>query len=92
MYQIIDYKNTGKTSRLLLLAKEHNGLIVCANPERLREKALFFGIVGIDFVSYEEYFHNDFSTRMIFIDDISAFLNHFDINIKGFTATKEPIV
>jgi hypothetical protein len=32
MYRIIDGRGTGKTSRLMLLAKENNGVIVCANP------------------------------------------------------------
>jgi hypothetical protein len=39
MYRIIDGRGTGKTSRLLLLAKEHDGIVVCAYPEWMREKA-----------------------------------------------------
>ena len=39
MYRIIDGRGTGKTSRLLLLAKENNGIVVCAYPEWMREKA-----------------------------------------------------
>ena len=33
MYRIIDNRGTGKTSRLLLLAKENNGIIVCKRPD-----------------------------------------------------------
>ena len=32
MYRIIDTRASGKTSRLMLLAKENNGVFVCANP------------------------------------------------------------
>lgn len=41
MYRIIDGRGTGKTSRLMLLAKENNGVIVCANPQKMREKQKF---------------------------------------------------
>ena len=43
MYRIIDGRGTGKTSRLMLLAKENNGVIVCANPQKMREKAEVYG-------------------------------------------------
>ena len=39
MYRIIDGKGTGKTGRLLLLAKENDGIVVCANPTKTREQA-----------------------------------------------------
>ena len=55
MYRIIDKRCSGKTSRLLLLAKENNGIVVCRNPERMREKAYGYGLTGIDFVSYEDF-------------------------------------
>ena len=32
MYRIIEGRGTGKTSRLMLLAKEADGVIVCSNP------------------------------------------------------------
>ena len=53
MYRIIDGRSTGKTSRLLLLAKENNGIVVCAYPEWMKEKAYKYGLVGIDFISYD---------------------------------------
>ena len=58
MYRIIDGRSTGKTSRLLLLAKENNGIVVCAYPEWMKEKAYKYGLVGIDFISYEEFIDN----------------------------------
>jgi hypothetical protein len=35
MIRIIDGRGTGKTSRLMLLAKEHNALFVCDNPDAM---------------------------------------------------------
>ena len=58
MYRIIDKKGTGKTSRLLLLAKENNGIVVCAYPDWMREKAYKYGITGIDFISYDDFIKN----------------------------------
>lgn len=55
MYRIIDGRGTGKTSRLMLLAKENNGIIVCANPAKMREKAEIYGIVGLEFLSYKDF-------------------------------------
>ena len=40
MYRIIDKRSSGKTSRLMLLAKENNGIIVCRNPKAMEEKAM----------------------------------------------------
>jgi len=54
MYQIIDKRGSGKTSRLMLLAKENNGILVCGNPYAMREKAHAYGLTGFDIVSYRE--------------------------------------
>ena len=49
MYRIIDGRGTGKTSRLMLLAKDTNSVIACANPYAFEQKAKAYGIIGIDF-------------------------------------------
>ena len=54
MYRIIDGRGSGKTSRLMLLAKENNAALVCSNPRAMEAKAHAYGIVGIDFMSYED--------------------------------------
>ena len=89
MKQIIDDRSTGKTSRLFLLAKESKGIIVCKNPDAMREKAIGYGIVGIDFISYKDY-----PTVMaanigkpVFIDELSAFWKYCDPNFAGYSET-----
>lgn len=91
MYRIIDGRGSGKTSRLLLLAKENNGIIVCANPAIMREKAYSYGIVGVEFLSYEQYAYTDNygTSKPIFIDELELFLKKFDYNISGYTISKE---
>lgn len=91
MYQIIDRRSSGKTSRLLLLAKENNGVVVCYDPAAMQKKAYAYGITGIDFLTYESYIYTDckeFEGRPIFIDDLELFLKNFDFDIKGFTLTE----
>lgn len=91
MYRIIDNRGSGKTSRLLLLAKENNGIVVCANPTLMREKAYNYGIVGVEFLSYEQYAYTDNydTSKPIFIDELELFLKKFDYNINGYTISKE---
>ena len=48
MYRIIEGRGTGKTLRLMLLAKENNGVIVCSNPHAMRQKAIAYGLTGFD--------------------------------------------
>ena len=55
MYRIIDERGSGKTSRLMLLAKETGGVIVCSNPKGMAEKARAYGIQGIEFISYYDF-------------------------------------
>ena len=88
MYRIIDGRGTGKTSRLLLLAKENDGIVVCAEPDRMRNRAYAYGITGIDFISYREFFHSH-PTRPCYIDEIDLFLNSINMNVDGYTISNE---
>lgn len=58
MYRIIDDRGTGKTSQLMLLAKENNAKFVCASPRAMETKAHGYGIVGIEFMSYFDFVHS----------------------------------
>ena len=90
MYRIIDGRGTGKTSRLLLLAKENNGIVVCKNPETMREKAYRYGITGIDFIPYHLYLPNERNDeRPVFIDELELYLKSWNKNVKGYTISNE---
>jgi len=94
MYRIIDKRASGKTCRLFLLAKEHNGVIVCANPRAMEEKARSYGIVGIDFIEYNEYvrtypYLRD-KSQPIFIDEIENFIKTTTYGqVMGYTLSAE---
>lgn len=89
MYRVIDKRGSGKTSRLMLLAKEHNGIFVCSNPLAMKEKALSYGLVGFDIMSYEEYYYGEKENKPIFIDELDLYLKYCDKNIKGYTLSED---
>ena len=93
MYQIIDSRGTGKTSRLLLLAKEMKKPIICANPYAMREKAHAYGIVGVRFYSYYDAVDGnpDNFKDGYFIDELSAFVEYVMRNNKilGFSLSED---
>ena len=89
MYRIIDGRGSGKTSRLMLLAKETNSAIACMNPNAMRQKAYAYGITGIDFISYSELFNGEYEGDVM-IDEIEEFVKHYiDCKLTGYTLTNE---
>jgi hypothetical protein len=89
MYRIIDNRATGKTSRLMLLAKENDGIIVCKDPKAMRDKAYRYGIVGIDFISYSEFEFTHRFNKPVFIDEIDLLLAQKNREIQGYTISNE---
>lgn len=94
MYRIIDDRGTGKTSRLMLIAKENNALFVCSNPDAMRYKAKAYGIDGIEFISYGEFFHNYRGQRNVkyVIDELENFLRStmfYSTELVGYTLSVE---
>ena len=93
MYKIIDGRGTGKTGRLMLLAKENEGVIACSNPKAMADKAHAYGIFGIDFISYWDLINakpGDYEN--IFIDEIDVFIQYFLAQIgtvQGYTLSIE---
>ena len=93
MYRIIDSRSSGKTSRLMLLAKENNSVIACSNPYAMREKALGYGITGLTIVSYEDILNKDndyLRGRTVMIDEIESFVQHqLFTKLTGYTLSNE---
>jgi hypothetical protein len=90
MYRIIDGRGSGKTGRLMLLAKESDGIIVCSNPYAMKQKALAYGITGVDFISYEDYtLHNYPYGKMIFVDELEGYVRSLGNNLSGYTLSNE---
>ena len=91
MYRIIDSRGSGKTSRLMLLAKETQSKIACSNPTAMRQKAYAYGITGIEFIPYSDLFNGAVDPEdKIMIDEIEVLLNNYiDGNLTGYTLTNE---
>jgi hypothetical protein len=89
MYRIIDGRGTGKTSRLLLLAKENDGIVVCKSPELMREKAYRYGITSIDFISYGSFNPLHYYNKPVYIDELDLYLQHLNKDIQGYTISNE---
>ena len=90
MYRIIDSRSSGKTSRLMLLAKETNSAIACSNPSAMRQKAYSYGITGIDFISYSDLFTGGWTEENVLIDELEEFVKQYiDANITGYSLTNE---
>ena len=86
MFRIIDSRSSGKTSRLMLLAKETNSAIACSNPSAMRQKAYSYGITGIDFISYSDLFTGGWTEENVLIDELEEFVKQYiDANITGYS-------
>ena len=90
MYRIIEGRGTGKTSRLMLLAKENNALFVCSNPYATKHKADDYGLTGIEFVSYHDFVTNMYEGNYV-IDEMECFLREImgDNKLIGYTLSLE---
>lgn len=88
MIQIIDKRSSGKTSRLMLLAKEHNAKFVCANPRAMEIKAKAYGLDGINFISYHDFVTNYDEDKYV-IDELDLFTQSIagDSELIGYSLT-----
>ena len=89
MYRIIDKRGSSKTYRLMLLAKETGAIIVCSNPEAFEYKAKAYGIDGLQFISYDDYWEMKYKVGTpILVDEIDGLLTKYD-NIIGYCLTPD---
>ena len=91
MYKIINQGSCGKTRKLLQLASENNGIVVCNNPLAMEVKARSYGIINIDIISYYDFIHDEYSYgKPIFIDEMDTFVNTIaNKKLLGYTINNE---
>lgn len=91
MYRVIDNRATGKTSRLMLLAKETGSKIACSNPSAMRQKAYAYGITGIDFIPYSDLVNGAVDPEdRVMIDELEIFVREYtDGTLTGYTLSTE---
>ena len=93
MDKIIGGKGTGKTRRLLEIAKDNNGIVVCENVEEMTKRAYRLGIPGIYFIDYRDYICGlvKNSEKPVYIANINKFIKVFNNNIAGYSLTLEEL-
>lgn len=90
MIRIIDDRSTGKTSQLMLWAKEYNATFVCSNPKAMEYKAQKYGIEGIEFMSYEKFSTVLNHEKNYVIDELENFIKSaFGNSLIGYSISKE---
>lgn len=91
MYRIIDARASGKTSRLMLLAKETKSKIACSNPSAMGEKAYAYGITGIEFIPYSDLYNGSLDPEdKVMIDEIEVCMRtYMDGVLTGYTLSED---
>ena len=91
MYRIIDNKASGKTRRLMEIAKENKAIFVCSNPRAMETKAHAYGIVGIEFIDYFTFLDDKGKEPANYVVDEIEMLLHYmfgmNRNLTGYTLT-----
>lgn len=91
MYRIIDNKASGKTRKLMEIAKENKAIFVCSNPRAMEAKAHAYGIVGIEFIDYFTFLDNKGKEPANYVVDEIEMLLHYmfgmNRNLTGYTLT-----
>lgn len=95
MIRIIDDRSTGKTGRLMLLAKDTGALFVCENPYAMKQKAHAYGITGIDFISYYDFLDGNklrgMRDKPVVIDEMETMVKYQNPSLKviGYSISKD---
>ena len=78
-------RGIGKTRMLLEKVKEENGIVVCKDVFKMREKAHGHGIAGLNIISYEEFDNLENNDSAIYIHNMHDYLEYKNPNIKGYS-------
>ena len=91
MYKIIDNNSCGKTKKLLTVASNDNGIVVCENPRAMEVKAKAYGIHNLKIISYYDCLHDNYDeNKPLYIDEIDTFINEVtNGKLAGYTINKE---
>ena len=73
MFTISGGRGTGKTKLLLETAKANNGVVVCRDPDAMRDRAHRYGITGLDIVGYGDVY---LTGKPVYIHDVNKFIEH----------------
>ena len=76
MYRIVEGRGTGKTHKLMMFAKENDATFICNNPDAMKYKAKQYGIDGIYFISYGDFFNHyqEYRNQKYVVDELETFI------------------
>ena len=94
---IVGNSSTGKTRQLLEHAKAQGAMVICKNPSAMQTKAQAYGIIGLNFASYDDlvrcnniYDGETWIGQPFVIDEVADFLSEFFADpCVGFTQTED---
>ena len=94
---IVGNSSTGKTRQLLEHAKVQGAMVICKNPSAMQTKAQAYGIIGLNFASYDDliccnniYDGETWIGQPFVIDEVADFLSEFFADpCVGFTQTED---
>ena len=91
MHQIIGGRGTGKTLQLMLIAKETDAVIVCADPKALKAKAEMYGFGNdLKFINYNDFLYRSLGTREKYlIDEVDGLFRTIHPFVVGYSISKE---
>lgn len=86
---IVGQVSSGKTRKLLEVAKNTNALVVCFNPDAMRVKAHSYGFQDLEIYGYDD-IRDIREGRNIVIDELKDFFKYaLGFKLDGFNMTVE---
>jgi hypothetical protein len=91
MFVVSGGKGTGKTKELAQKAKETNGILVCENPTKMRERIYKYGITGVNIISYDDFVDCSVTVygQPIYIHNLEELIKYRWSEIEGFSVCNE---
>lgn len=87
---IIGENSSGKTRKMLEEAQKSGAVVVCKSPLHMQSKANAYGLYGIEFMSYEEFYNGSVYADKVAIDEIGDLIKYiFGSELDSFTMTVE---
>lgn len=74
---IIDKNCTGKTRKMLEMAKESGATVICKYPLHMQSKSNAYGLYGLKFVGYEDFLAGSCNGEKVAIDELGDFMAYF---------------
>lgn len=79
MYRVMGGRGTGKTRKLMEIAKKEGAIFVCSNPYSMEQKAKNYGIIGLTFMGYSEFLKRTLGVKeqvKYVVDELEIFIPH----------------